>query len=247
MTSDCQPLASTPIFELFADPPAYALPEEIRSTIRELIAREDIEWSRRHPECVRHEWDSPDSDLKWGPECKRCFSPLAAIEIIGLLETAIALHRALFRINKHSGNFNDALQDICEQLSRLQDNLGTLLDMGWSRFFFDRKEIAQLLPAMEQLRALLQKATLSQQTLQMLDRTQRSDFDPLLITLLGEILDNGSLTCFIVHSDNKAILSPGMEILLLCLNECGCFTSAQTVESILAITTQTEETATCPK
>lgn len=247
MTSDCQPSASTQTFELFADPPAYTLPEEIRSTIRELIAREDIEWSRRHPECVRHKWDSPDSEMKWGPECKRCFSPVEAKVIIGKLETAIALHRALFRINKHSSHFNDALQDTCDQLNRLQDSLGTLLDMGWSRFFFDRKELAQLLPAMVQLRALLQKATLSQQTVQILDRTQRSDFDPLLITLLGEILDDGSLTCFIVHSDDKAILSPGMEILLLCLNECGCLTSAQTVESILAITTQTEETATCPK
>lgn len=247
MTSHCQQPAATSILALFSDPPAYSLPEEIRSTIRELIAHEDIEWSRRHPECVRHKWDSPDSDNKWGPECKSCFSPVAAIEIIGLLETAIALHRALFRINKNSGSFNYALQDACEQLERLHNSLETLLDIGWSRFFFARDELARLLPAMEQLRDLLEKATLSQQTVQILNSTQRTDFDPLLITLLGEVLGKGSLSCFIVHSDNKAILSPGMEILLLCLNECGCFTSAQTVESILAVTTQPEETSTCRK
>lgn len=247
MSSYCQPSSSTPIFELFADPPAYSLPEEVRSTIRELVAHEDIEWLRRHPECVRHKWDNPDSDRKWGPECKRCFSPVSAKSIIGLLETAIALYRALFRMGKNSDNFNDALEDVSAQLNQLQDSLENLLATGWSRFFFIREELVQLLPAMEHLRELLQKAAASQQPPQALDSAPQTDCDPLLITLLGEILGKGSLFCFIVYSDNKAILSPGMEILLLCLNECGCFTTAQTAESILAVTTRTEETARCLK
>lgn len=245
MTSYCQPPSSTPIFELFSDPPTYTLPEDVRSAMRELVAHEDIEWSRRHPECVRHKWDSPDSDRKWGPECKRCFSPVSAMEIIGLLETAIALHRALFRKGKHCGDFNAALQDISQQLSHLQNSLEGLLAIGWSRFFFSRGEFIRLLPVIERLRELLQKATLNQQTLQTLDIGPKTDSDPLLIALLGEILDKGSLFCFIVHTDNKAILSPGMEILLLCLNECGYFTSAQTVESILAVTSKPEGTSRC--
>lgn len=220
----------TPFLGIFLEPPVYTLPEEIRKSIRFMIECQDTEWAQRHPDCIRKEHDAANDQGKWGDDCLGCFSAVPPLETIGRIETVIALHLAFSKVAKHTDNAANLMIHKMQSITELADNMEFLVANNWTRFFWVRDQLRQLLPLLKQLQEALAPSTLFSTDSQY---TSAEGLEPQVVLLLNDVLTHGGLRSFIVRVDNKVILSPGMEILLMCLAECECSPEAQAVEKLL--------------
>ncbi len=219
----------------FLNPPTFILPETIRRCIRELIEYQDVDWLRRHTECPRKEWDLPDNENKWGPHCSGCFTSLPAQETIGRIEIAIAINHILSAKEKEFQTPEILLKNVLSSLTLLQETLDRLVSVGWTQLFLLREEFQKFWQVLSDFRNLMQSLDKSPATHPPdLKGPDIEAFDISFIRLLAEILAKGGLGCFVVHAEGKAIYSPGMEILILCLGECGRSPEVAIVEAILA-------------
>lgn len=246
--ADARPLSSdiSGIFGIFLSPPPYHLPESIRKALRDLVEMQDIEWSLRHPHCTRRKEDFADEKFKWGDECLSCFSDVSAQKTIGDLEEAISVYLNVDSLEACDESFCSAV-DIClQRLDEQKVALATLLVRGWEHLFTRREEIATVFSTMERLREILARFEATAEVDAGSDNIEGKR-QKRLVWLLADILRRGGLSCFLVCAEGKVILSPGMEILSLCLPLAAIDATPESIEQTLLSFNLAGEVAVCPK
>lgn len=233
---DEEPKYSSTVETFFAPPP-FTLPETIRKNIRDLVELQDLEWVQRHPRCERRELPAPTAAGQWGENCPRCFSEVPAYVTIGHLENALSLYQALGATPMARGEFAQTVGAAADRLKQTVADLDRMVANGWDQLFFVRDELARELPSLLRLLQTIDEVASAAADENITeDGAQVPHRDVLLVGILSEILTNGGLPCFLVSSEGKAILSPGMELLRLCLDQVGLHFSNDTMAKILLST-----------
>lgn len=226
----------SPLVETLIAPPPFVLPESIRASIRGLIEFRDLHWIKRHPECERKERDQPDRDGKWGEDCPRCFSEVPAYVTIGNLEHALSLYRTL-GATPAGEDFSLTVGAAAGRLKETVADLDRMVAAGWDQLFFVRDQLARELPSLLRL-----VQTIDEIAAAPVSETAEADGAPiprrdlLLTRVLGEILAVGGLPCGVETVAGEERLSPGLEILKLCLDQVGLEIKPEVVIKILSTT-----------
>jgi len=221
-------------FDTFFSPPPFQLPESIRKALRDLIELHDIEWSQHHPRCIQRREDFVDTrDATEGSVF--CFSDVDAHKTIANLEEALSIYLNLQSDEPPERSLRSAVDNCLQLLSNQNRALATILDRGWEHLFTSRDAFSASLTALSHLKEMLlhleeqpEETPPPRHPEQPLSIRQRQ-----LIWLLADILRRGGLSCYLVFTEEKLILSPGMEILILCLPLAGIDATPETVEQTL--------------
>lgn len=223
----------SPVVETFIAPPPFVLPESIRKSIRDLVELQDLEWLARHPVCVRRERNAPTPEGRWGAQCPRCFSEVPAYVTIGNIEHALSLYRALEAAPLGRAEFAATVGAAASRLKEAVADLDRMVAGGWDQLFFVRDQLARELPSLLRLLQTMDEVATTAGEDDDGGEVRIAPRDAALARVLAEVLANGGLPCFLEESNGTPILSPGFEILQLCLDQAGLHLSNDMVADLL--------------